>query len=186
MKPSFKTITLVSAVSLSLVACNESTPTVTQPTPKPAESKEAQAEIINSQGAKVGKAKFRQEQDGVKVKIEVLSLPEGKHGMHIHAVGKCEVPDFTTAEAHFNPEKKKHGLENEEGAHAGDLPNLEVSEEGEGKAEFILKGVTLESNKSNSLLQADGTAIVIHEKEDDNQSDPSGNSGTRIACGVIH
>lgn len=185
MKRSLKTITFLSALTLTLVACNESTPTVSQPTPKPSESKKAQAEIINSQGIKVGNAEFFQEQDRVKAKIEVSNLLEGRHGVHIHAVGKCEVPDFKTAGPHFNPEGKKHGTKNKDGAHAGDLPNLDVSANGEGKAEFDLNGVTLEMNQVNSLFQDDGTAIVIHDKEDDYQSDPSGNSGSRIACGVI-
>lgn len=185
MRQSLKSIALLFALTLMLAACNESTPTVNPTIPKPSEQRKAQAEIMNTKGKRVGIAVFSQEQDGVKAKIEVANLPAGKHGIHVHAIGKCEAPGFKTAGAHFNPEGKKHGTENKEGAHAGDLPNLDISAKGEGKAEFILKGVTLEINQSNSLFHPDKTAIVIHEAEDDYFSDPTGNSGSRIACGVI-
>lgn len=182
MKRSLKGFAIFSMITITLVGCNESTPTVSKPIPK---AETAQAEMINSQGAKVGKAEFYQDLDGVKVKIEISQLSAGKHGMHIHTIGKCETPNFTSAGAHFNPDSKKHGTQNNQGPHAGDLPNLEINAKGEGKAEFLLKNITLKENQPNSLLKANGTSIVIHEKEDDYQTDPSGNSGGRIACGEI-
>ena len=111
-------------------------------------------------------------------------LPPGKHGIHIHAVGKCEGPAFTTAGGHLNPDAKKHGKENPEGPHAGDLLNLEVKADGTAKATLLDTMVTL-GDGPNSVFHEGGTAIVIHEKEDDYKTDPAGNSGARIACGVI-
>jgi Cu-Zn family superoxide dismutase len=111
-------------------------------------------------------------------------MPPGKHGIHVHAVGRCEAPEFKTAGAHFNPTDKQHGLQNPAGAHSGDLPNLVVDQEGRGKATFTAKGATLGEGKG-SLLGPEGTALVIHADPDDEKTDPAGNSGARIACGVI-
>ena len=118
------------------------------------------------------------------VKIEVANLPPGKHGMHIHAAGKCEAPEFKTAGGHFNPAARKHGLRNPEGAHAGDMANLIVGEDGKGSATVTAKGATLTEGQG-SLFGPDGTSIVIHEGPDDERTNPAGNSGARIACGVI-
>jgi Cu-Zn family superoxide dismutase len=111
-------------------------------------------------------------------------LPPGQHALHVHAVGKCEAPDFKSAGPHFNPEGKKHGTQNPEGPHAGDLPNFEVSADGRAKTSVLATRVLL-SDGTNSLFQANGTSLVIHEKPDDNLNDPAGNAGTRIACGVV-
>jgi Cu-Zn family superoxide dismutase len=99
-------------------------------------------------------------------------------------VGKCEPPDFASAAGHFNPEGKKHGLLSPQGPHAGDLPNLPVAADGTGQLNYVARGVTLGSG-SGSLFDADGTAVVIHAGPDDHKTDPAGNSGARIACGVI-
>ena len=104
--------------------------------------------------------------------------------MHVHAAGKCEAPDFKTAGGHFNPAAKKHGLHNPEGAHAGDMANLTVGEDGKGSATVTAKGATLAEGQG-SLFGPDGTSIVIHEGPDDEKTNPAGNSGARIACGVI-
>lgn len=149
-----------------------------------ANAQTAKAELINSKGEKIGTATFTQEAEGVKISLEVSHLPPGTHGFHIHAVGKCEPPDFKSAGAHFNPTGKKHGLQNPEGPHAGDLPNLTVGPDGTAKVEVVAKQVTLGEGK-NSLLQPDGTALVIHANPDDEKTDPAGNAGDRIACGVI-
>jgi superoxide dismutase, Cu-Zn family len=114
----------------------------------------------------------------------VANLPPGKHGIHIHSAAKCDPPAFTTSGGHLNPAGKKHGLHSPEGAHAGDLPNLEVGKNGKGKGTFTAKGVTLGEGEG-SLFGPDGTALVIHADPDDEKTDPGGNSGARIACGPI-
>lgn len=141
--------------------------------------------IVNTQGKSIGGATFTQEPGGVRVRIEVNGLPQGAHGFHFHETGKCDAPDFKTAGEHFNPTGKKHGLLSMAGPHAGDMPNLVVAADGTAKAEWFESKVTLAKGKPNSLLKEGGTAIVIHEKADDGMTDPSGNSGARIACGVI-
>jgi Cu-Zn family superoxide dismutase len=143
-------------------------------------------DIVNSKGVKTGSAQFSQTPDGVKIQVEVAGLPPGKHGIHFHEKAVCEVPDFKTAGEHLNPEGKQHGFENPLGPHAGDLPNLDIGSDGKGKAEFVSKRVTLEKDKANSLLKPGGTSLIIHEGPDDYKTDPSGNSGARIACGAIH
>lgn len=142
-------------------------------------------DIMNSKGSKVGMAKLTQTHEGVKFVVEVSGLTPGKHGIHVHETGVCQAPDFKTAGEHFNPTHKKHGFNNPEGPHAGDMPNLEVGSDGKGRMEYVDARVTLEKDKANSLLKPGGTALVIHEKEDDYKTDPAGNSGNRIACGVI-
>ena len=142
------------------------------------------AVLKNAQGQRIGTASFTSTEGGVNVKLEVANLPPGKHGMHIHAAGKCEAPEFKTAGGHFNPAARKHGLRNPEGAHAGDMANLIVGEDGKGSATVTAKGATLTEGQG-SLFGPDGTSIVIHEGPDDERTDPAGNSGARIACGVI-
>ncbi|OMF38836.1 superoxide dismutase [Paenibacillus sp. FSL H8-0548] len=141
--------------------------------------------IINSEGKNIGAAQIMQKADKVYLHIEAQQLPPGKHGVHFHAVGKCDTPDFTSAGAHFNPLNKLHGFNNPKGYHNGDLPNIEVGSDGKVSVDIISTDVTLIEGKANSLLKEEGTALVIHEKEDDYVTDPSGNSGNRIACGVI-
>jgi Cu-Zn family superoxide dismutase len=144
----------------------------------------ATANIIDAKGQHIGTAKLKQTSQGVSLSLEVSNLPPGVHGFHIHTVGNCEPPDFKTAGGHFNPEGKKHGWENPEGHHAGDLQNLTVDAHGKAKVKVVVQGVTLGSG-ANSLFHEGGTAIVIHAAPDDNKTDPAGNAGARIACGVI-
>jgi superoxide dismutase, Cu-Zn family len=144
----------------------------------------ARAELHNSDGKQVGTAEFRQSKEGVRVTVAVKDFPPGLHAVHIHAVGKCEGPQFTSAGGHFNPAGKKHGLRNPEGPHAGDLPDLFATNAGTGRFETVSDAVTLGAG-ANSVFDQDGSAIVIHASADDNTTDPSGNSGDRIACGVI-
>ncbi|HMD96963.1 MAG TPA: superoxide dismutase family protein [Terriglobia bacterium] len=148
------------------------------------EGQKAKADLVNAQGAKVGSAELTQTPDGVKIDVTVSGLTPGLHGFHIHAVGKCDGPDFKSAGGHFNPYGKKHGLKNPDGAHAGDMENLEVVADGTGKAEVVDKQVTL-GEGSNSLFHDGGTAIVIHASPDDEMTDPAGNAGARVACGPI-
>lgn len=144
----------------------------------------AKAELHNAKGEAVGSATFTETPEGVAIALAVYNLPPGKHGFHIHTVGKCDPPDFKSAGGHFNPHGKKHGLKNPEGAHAGDMPNLEVGSDGTASVEVVVKEATL-GPSAQSLFQTDGTAIVIHADPDDEMTDPAGNAGARIACGVI-
>ena len=125
------------------------------------------AELIDTGGTIVGAAVLTEEDDGVRVKINANDLSEGQHGFHFHEVGKCELPDFESAGGHFNPTDASHGLDHDEGPHAGDLPNLEVGEDGLVDEEIIAENVTLKSGEENSLLQEGGTALVIHAEADD-------------------
>lgn len=144
----------------------------------------AKAEIRDAAGKTVGKATLTEQKDGVKVVLKVSGLPPGKHGYHIHETGSCTTPDFKSAGGHFNPFQKHHGLENPQGKHAGDLPNLEVKKDGKAKVTFLATEATLKDGPA-SLLKEGGTAVVIHADPDDNMTDPAGNAGARIACGVI-
>ena len=148
--------------------------------------KSAHADIMNAQGAKIGTAKITSSGKGVKIALKVSQLTPGEHGIHIHNVGKCEGPAFTSAGGHFNPTSAHHGANNAQDPHPhlGDMQNLNVSRSGTASATFMVSGVTL-GDESNSLFHEGGTAIVIHAKADDLKSDPSGNSGDRVACGVI-
>ena len=146
----------------------------------------AHADIINEHGVKIGTAQFSTSALGLRVAVKVSHLTPGEHGVHIHNVGKCEAPAFTSAGGHFNPTSAHHGVNNTQSPHPhlGDMPNLTADKKGNAKANFVLTGVTL-ADGSGSLLHEGGTAIVVHAKPDDLMSDPSGNSGDRIACGVI-
>jgi Cu-Zn family superoxide dismutase len=150
----------------------------------PAAPVTATAELRNAQGQAVGNATLSEVAGGVRVIVEARSLPAGVKGVHIHAVGKCEPPGFTTAGAHFNPTNRKHGLQNPDGPHAGDLPNITIGADGNGRLESLNDRITL-GGGANSLFDADGSAIVVHAAADDFKTDPTGNSGDRIACGVV-
>jgi Cu-Zn family superoxide dismutase len=146
----------------------------------------ATAKMINTAGATVGTATITPtvRGTGVLINITLNGLPAGTHALHIHTVGKCDTPDFVSAGGHFNPGGKEHGTENPNGAHAGDLPNVEFLARGEDHVSVAVGGVTLGPGP-NSLFHPGGTALVIHASPDDNKTDPSGNAGARIACGVI-
>ena len=144
----------------------------------------AKAEVKNASGKTVGTADFRETKDGVLLTMRLDSLPPGLHAVHIHAVGKCEAPGFTSAGGHFNPLGTKHGLKNPGGPHAGDLPDLYVDKDGAARYEVLTQSITLDGDNT-SVLDGNAKAIVIHATADDNVTDPAGNSGDRIACGVI-
>jgi Cu-Zn family superoxide dismutase len=143
----------------------------------------ATVSLKDASGNEVGKAALAETPSGVLIRLDLTGVAAGEHALHVHAVGKCEPPDFKSAGPHFNPAAAKHGLENPEGPHAGDMPNLHVPGDGKLSIEVLNPAVTL-SGKS-ALLDEDGAALVIHAAADDYRTDPAGNAGDRIACGVI-
>ena len=155
------------------------------PAPKPAApAPSASADIKTADGKDVGKATLTQTAAGVRIRATLSGLPPGEHAFHVHAVGKCE-PPFTSAGPHFNPGQKKHGLKSPDGHHAGDMENFTVPANGKVTVTAVNKDITLEKDKPNSVFQTDGTALVIHAGKDDYTTDPAGNAGDRIACGII-
>jgi len=141
--------------------------------------------LVNASGQTIGSVRAWQTSGGVAFRISASGLPHGLHGIHVHSVGRCDPPDFTSAGSHWNPAGKKHGMNNPAGPHAGDLPNVEVAANGVLGTTVTLPGASLTATGPGALLDADGAALVIHASADDYVTDPSGNSGTRIACAVI-
>lgn len=141
--------------------------------------------VVDSKGNSIGAAELTETDSGVRIRLQLKGLEPGVKAIHFHEVGKCDPPQFTTAGGHVNPAKKQHGFDNPKGYHAGDLPNLKVNKKGVVDLEITTPNVTLEKGKAKSLLDEDGSALIIHEKEDDYVTDPSGNSGDRIACAII-
>jgi superoxide dismutase, Cu-Zn family len=144
----------------------------------------AHAAIVDANGKSIGTVTLTESPGGVQITATLSGLPAGTHAIHIHTVGKCDPPGFTTAGGHFNPDNKQHGMKNPNGAHNGDLPNFDVAADGTANVSLLAAHVTLREGP-NSLFHDGGTALVIHANADDYMTDPSGNSGARIACGVI-
>ena len=167
----------VVSLGLLLTSC------ASAPRPPAAGPTSATATIRDAAGTEVGTASLSQTQSGVLVSASLTGIGSGTHGMHVHEVGRCDAPAFTTAGSHFNPERKQHGYRNPAGAHAGDLPNVSPPPSGSLTFDVLLPNASLSGR--NALLDGDGASIVIHASADDYQTDPAGNSGSRIACGVI-
>ena len=144
---------------------------------------QASTTLKDADGKDVGTATLTETPNGVLIALDVSGIPAGNHAFHVHAVGKCEAPDFKSAGPHFNPEETKHGIMSEHGPHAGDMPNLEVPADGKLKVEVL--NTLLKLKGENAIFDDDGAALVIHAKADDYKTDPAGDAGDRIACGVI-
>ncbi|WP_246444423.1 superoxide dismutase family protein [Sphingomonas sediminicola] len=140
----------------------------------------ATANLLDSNGAAIGTVRMFSEPTGIMLRINASGFPAGQHGVHLHSVGKCEAPKFTSAGPHWNPTEKKHGHRNPAGYHMGDLGNLGVGADGKLVVALLVPEATLDG-----IRDADGTALVLHAKADDEVTDPSGNSGDRIACAVL-
>lgn len=173
----FALATTVLTTALMLSACNKESVATGAPIAKGAQ---AVAMLRTPDGADVGRAVATEVAGGLRFTLDVHGLTPGTHGAHVHTVGHCDAPDFQTAGGHWNPLGAKHGSMNPAGPHEGDLPNLVVASNGHGTLGMVVPGATMAG-----LLDADGSAIVVHEKADDLMTDPSGNSGARIACGVF-
>ena len=167
--------------SISLLALAACAPVQTAKTV--AVNRVALAELKRSDGTNPGVATLSERSDGIWLSVTATGVAPGTYGIHLHAIGKCDAPDFTTAGPHWNPAQTQHGFDNPMGTHAGDIRNFEVNVGGAGAIEVQLVGAQFDG--SAGLFDADGVALVIHEKLDDYKTDPSGNSGKRVICGVF-
>ena len=152
----------------------------------PALAQEAKGTFIDTTGAEAGTVSLTQGEGEVLITGEAMGLTPGDHGIHFHTTGDCDsAAKFESAGGHFNPASHKHGLENAEGPHAGDLPNVSVGEDGTAKIDLTSDMISLTEGEDGYVFDEDGTAIIIHAGMDDQKTDPSGNSGDRQLCAVI-
>jgi Cu-Zn family superoxide dismutase len=172
----FAAILLALPLTVALSACATTAPDAAAPM--------AGAKLMAGDGAARGTASVTEAADGLHVLVKAQGLTPGLHAVHVHMTGTCTAPDFASAGGHWNPTGRKHGKDNPAGAHMGDMPNMQVGPDGTGAIEYVIAGGTI-SGGATPLLDADGAAVVIHAQADDNMSDPAGNAGGRIACGVL-
>lgn len=175
---------VVMSVGLALVTCASPSAQKPSATTSTSASQMANAMLVDADGRNVGQARLQQTPHGVLLKLELKNVPAGVHAVHIHEVGRCDPPTFESAGAHVALPGRQHGFLATAGPHGGDLPNIEVPATKNLAVEHFVRDVTLEAG-SATLLDADGSSIVIHAAKDDYVSDPAGNSGDRIACGRI-
>lgn len=169
---------------LILAACNNQGEEAAVPDAVSGTFEMLRADIKNSEGESIGEAIIGNDNGTLLLDMTVSTLTPGSHGFHIHTIGSCEAPDFKSAGGHWNPLNAEHGIENPNGSHAGDLPNLNVDENGNATlVQFSLGDIA--SGEAGTLIDEDGGAIVIHADADDLSSDPAGNAGARVACGVL-
>jgi Cu-Zn family superoxide dismutase len=170
---------LVATAALALAGCASMGGKSTKKLP----AADASAQLYDARGADRGRADFYRDSDGLRIELVARGFAPGTYGMHVHAVGRCDGPDFASAGPHWNPTGAQHGRDNPMGAHHGDLPNLVIDDGAIGRATLKIVGTRLTGE--GGLLDADGAAFVIHAQADDLKTDPSGNSGARVACGVV-
>ena len=175
-----KSALVIAAAALAGLAAGATGPASAQAPAAPG----ATGEIIGSEGQAIGSVNLSQLANGLQIIATAEDLPAGVHGFHVHAVGRCDPPDFQSAEGHFNPDDGSHGFHAEGGPHAGDLPNVHIGDDGVLAVEFVTDRLTLEDGDA-AILDDDGAALVLHANADDYVTDPSGESGGRIACAVI-
>jgi len=154
------------------------------PPVKPEAAKPVTVTLNDAKGKSIGTATLSADAGGVKITLAVKGLAAGDHAIHVHETAKCDAPDFKSAGGHFNPDHKKHGHDNPDGAHAGDMPNFTVDAKGGSTASVVASGITLDDGP-HSVFTGGGTALVVHAKADDGKTDPAGAAGDRIACGMI-
>jgi superoxide dismutase, Cu-Zn family len=170
-------LVMLATVALATAGCARDEMELGEPMPA---GRTAIALMRTAAGADAGRATATEVAGGIRFTIDARAVPPGTHGAHIHTVGRCDPPGFESAGPHWNPTGALHGTSNPQGPHTGDLPNLIVGADGRGAMGIIIAGATMDG-----LLDADGSSFVIHAAADDLRTDPSGNSGGRIACGVF-
>ncbi len=175
-------LTIGAAAVIGLTGCT-SVDSGAYPEETPAAST-ASAQLRDASGQAVGSATATQSGESIRVRVETSGLPQGAHGAHVHMTGQCVAPGFDSAGGHWNPTDRQHGKDNPAGMHKGDMPNILIGTNGSGTLEYTISGAQV-AGSGGAMLDADGAAIVIHAGPDDYRSDPSGNSGARIACGVF-
>lgn len=183
MRPRYHPLSLPLLLLLPLAACATQGESLGQTRDAPP-SLMLTTDLLGPAGENLGTATLSQQADGTRVSATVTGLPPGTYAIHLHTVGKCEAPGFTTAGGHFNPTQKQHGNLNPAGEHAGDLPNITVGDDRRGRLDAVRPGLRLVDGDT-PLVDADGGAVLVHASPDDYRTDPSGNAGARIACGVV-
>jgi Cu-Zn family superoxide dismutase len=171
--------------ALQLTACASTDMAAPDPGAAPSALQMVVSDLRDASGTIRARATAEQVGDSIRVRVESIAMTQGAYGAHVHTTGRCDAPGFTTAGPHWNPTAQQHGKDNPQGMHKGDLPNLLVGTDGRGSFEYTIPNATIAGQGPNLLLDQDGAAVVVHQGADDFRTDPSGNSGNRIACGVL-